>query len=86
MSWILERETRTGVMELGRFRSPGDAIERLGSMARGGMERYPLRVVSDAGLGLLVRWVPDASDLARAGRALASCSASTTATNSQKWD
>lgn len=52
-------------------------------MARGGMERFPLRVVSDSGLGLLARWVPDAVDLAREDGALASCSASTTATNSQ---
>lgn len=73
-------------MEIARFRSPVDALARLGAMSRGGMERYPLRVVSDSGLGLLGRWVPDAVDLARADRGLASCSVSTTATNSQKWD
>lgn len=86
MSWVLERETEKGVMELSRFRSPVDALGRLGAMARGGRERFPLRVVSHSGLGLLARWVPDAADLARADGALASCSASTTATNSQKWD
>lgn len=86
MSWVLERETKRGVMEIARFRSPVDALARLGSMARAGNERHPLRVVSDSGLGLLARWVPDASDLARAARVLASCSASTTATNSHKWD
>lgn len=86
MAWVLERETGKGVMELARFRSPVYALGRLGAMSRGGMERFPLRVVSDSGLGLLARWVPDAADLARADGALASCSASTTATNSQKWD
>lgn len=86
MSWVLERETRRGVMELPRFRSPVDALARLGAMSRSGNERFPLRIVSDSGLGLLGRWVPSAVDLARADKALASCSASTTATNSQKWD
>lgn len=53
MAWVLERETGKGVMELARFRSPVDALGRLGAMSRGGMERFPLRVVSDSGLGLL---------------------------------
>lgn len=86
MAWVLERETGKGVMEIARFRSPVDALGRLGGISRAGNERYPLRVVSDSGLGLLARWVPDAVDLARANRSLVSCSASTTATNSQKWD
>lgn len=82
MSWVIERETGKGVMEMARFRSPFDALGRLGAMSRSGNERFPLRVVSDSGLGLLARWVPDAVDLARADRVLASCSTSTTATKS----
>lgn len=81
MSWVIERETGKGVMEMARFRSPVDALGRLGAMSRSGNERFPLRVVSDSGLGLLARWVPDALDLARADGVL-SCSASTTATKS----
>lgn len=80
MSWVLERETRGGVMELASFRSPVDALTRLGAMVRGGHERFPLRVVSSSGLGLLARYVPDAVDLARTVGAGDSCSASTTAT------
>lgn len=86
MSWVIERETGKGVMEIARFRSPVDALGRLGAMARSCNERFPLRVVSDSSGCLLARWVPDAVDLARADGALASCSASTTATNSQIWD
>lgn len=64
-------------------------------MLRGGVrltpvedfEPLPACLVFETGLlGLLGRWVPYALDLARADGALASCSASTTATNSQKWD
>lgn len=86
MAWVLERETKSGVMELCRFRSPVDALGRLAAMSRARNERHPLRVVSDSGLGLLARWVPDALDVARAARGLDSCSASTTATNSQNRD
>lgn len=82
MSWVIERETGKGVMEMARFRSPVDALGRLGAMSRSGNERFPQRVVSDSGLSLLARWVPDALDLARADGVLASCSASTTATKS----
>lgn len=77
MAWVLERETRAGAFELARFRSPVDALTRLGSICREGRERFPLRIVSDLSGDLLARHVPGASG---------SCSASTTATNSQKWD
>lgn len=86
MTWVLERETKAGAMELAEFRSPVDALTRLGAMARGGREFYPLRVVSSRGSMLLARWVPDEVDQGRARRGLESCSASTTATNSQNWD
>lgn len=75
MSWVLERETRAGAFELARFRSPVDALTRLGAICREGRERFPLRVVSDLSGVLLARHVPGASD---------SCSASTTATNSTR--
>lgn len=58
MAWVLERETRAGAFELARFRSPVDALSQLGSIARGGREAYPLRIVSDVSGELLARLTP----------------------------